>query len=81
MNSITVFKEGVKILCFFDSPGLMKKPGETSMKTSDFYKFAPVIIVNCFNAWAHYSNCDGTNPSMKIVFDDVEYLFVNHYWD
>lgn len=81
MNSITVWKDGKKILEFFSSPELMGGGCENSLRINDFYKFAPVIIVKCFDIWAAYSNCNGTNPTMKIKFDDVEYIFVNHYWD
>lgn len=81
MNSITVFKDGDKILVFYDDPDLMGGNSEHALNTKDFYKFAPVTVVNCFKCWREFSNIDGTNPTMKIKFDEIEYIFVNHYWD
>lgn len=81
MDSITVWKDGARILVFYDDPALMADSSVNALNTKDFYKFAPVIVVNCFKCWKKYSTLDGTNPQMTIKFNDVEYNFVNHYWD
>lgn len=81
MDSITVYKDGAKILVFYDDPAIMGSSSENSLNTKDFYKFAPVTVVNCFKCWEKYSTQDGTNPTMEIKFDEIEYIFVNHYWD
>lgn len=81
MDSITVYKDGNKILEFYEEPAIMGHGCENPLNTEDFYKFAPVTVVNCFVCWRAGSTIDGTNPTMKIMFDEIEYIFVNHYWD
>lgn len=81
MDSITVWKDGAKILQFYDDPALMGEGCENPLNTKDFYKFAPITVVNCFKCWKEYSTINGTNPTMKIKFDEIEYIFSNYYWD
>lgn len=48
------------------------------------YKLLPVFIQDIYKCWCDKCNEErdnGCKKTLTIIFDDLEYMFIEHYWD